>query len=139
MNDALCSRIGHYPGAERREGCRGTDVFLTAGSAFVRRRHREQIEKRSAMTLTVYDKQLIGEVERMFPDHHAGEVVERLIRMGVVDTVRCKILVVREYVNELVGRGTGKVDAMYMTAEKFCCSYEYVRKCMYYYKEVNLA
>lgn len=47
------------------------------------------------MTLTVYDKQLIGEVERMFPDHHAGEVVERLIRMGVVDTVRCKILVVR--------------------------------------------
>ena len=66
------------------------------------------------MTLTVYDKQLIGEVERMFPDHHAGEVVERLIRMGVVDTVRCKILVVREYVNELVGRGTGKVDAMYM-------------------------
>ena len=51
------------------------------------------------MTLTVYDKQLIGEVERMFPDHHAGEVVERLIRMGVVDTVRCKILVVREYVN----------------------------------------
>ena len=69
------------------------------------------------MTLTVYDKQLIGEVERMFPDHHAGEVVERLIRMGVVDTVRCKILVVREYVNELVGRGTGKVDAMYMAAE----------------------
>ena len=107
-----------YPGAERREGCRGTDVFLTAGSAFVRRRHREQIEKRSAMTLTVYDKQLIGEVERMFPDHHVGEVVERLIRMGVVDTVRCKILVVREYVNELVGRGTGKVDAMYMAAEK---------------------
>ena len=91
------------------------------------------------MTLTVYDKQLIGEVERMFPDHHAGEVVERLIRMGVVDTVRCKILVVREYVNELVGRGTGKVDAMYMAAEKFCCSYEYVRKCMCYYKEVNLA
>lgn len=91
------------------------------------------------MTLTVYDKQLIGEVERMFPDHHVGEVVERLIRMGVVDTVRCKILVVREYVNELVGRGTGKVDAMYMAAESFCCSYEYVRKCMYYYKEVNLA
>ena len=130
---------GAEEGAGRREGCRGTDVFLTAGSAFVRRRHREQIEKRSAMTLTVYDKQLIGEVERMFPDHHAGEVVERLIRMGVVDTVRCKILVVREYVNELVGRGTGKVDAMYMAAEKFCCSYEYVRKCMYYYKEVNLA
>mgnify|MGYP007081677823 FL=1 len=48
-------------------------------------------------------------------------------------------MVVREYVNELVGRGTGKVDAMYMAAEKFCCSYEYVRKCMYYYKEVNLA
>ena len=91
------------------------------------------------MTLTVYDKQLIGEVERMFPDQHAGEVVERLNRKGVVDTLRSKKLLLRENVNELVGRGTGKVDAMYMAAEKFCCSYEYVRKCMYYYKEVKLA
>ena len=66
-------------------------------------------------------------------------MVESLIRMGVVVTVWFKILVVREFVIDLVGRGTGKVDAMYMAAEKFCCSYEYVRKCMYYYKEVNLA
>lgn len=31
-----------------------------------------------------------------------------------------------------------KVEAMYDAAERFCCSYEYVRKCMYYYKEINL-
>ena len=91
------------------------------------------------MTLTVYDKQLIGEVERMFPGHHAGEVVERLIRMGVVDTVRCKILVVREYVNERRGAAERQGRCHVHGCRKFCCSYEYVRKCMYYYKEVNLA
>lgn len=91
------------------------------------------------MTLTVYQKQLINFVDNAFPGENAGEVVERLIRMGVVDTVRCKILVVREFVDGLVRKGSGKVDAMYIAAEKFCCSYEYVRKCMYYYKDVNLA
>lgn len=88
--------------------------------------------------MTVYDRQLIRSVERMFPGQGAGAVVEKLICMGVVDTVRCKVLVVREYVGELVRGGAGKVAAMYMAAEKFCCSYEYVRKCMYYYKDVNM-
>lgn len=89
------------------------------------------------MTLNVYDKQLICSVDGMFPGYNAAEVVERLIRMGVVDTAKCKVLVVREYVDALVCGGTGKVDAMYIAAEKFCCSYEYIRKCMYYYKNVN--
>lgn len=91
------------------------------------------------MTLTVYDKQLIGEVERMFPDHHAGEVVERLIRMGVVDTVRCKILDGEGVCERTRGPRNGQGRCHVHGAEKFCCSYEYVRKCMYYYKEVNLA
>lgn len=89
------------------------------------------------MKLNIYDKRLIESLERVCPGTQTGELVERLIRMGVVDTVRCKVLVVREYVNELVMAGSGKVDAMYLAAETFCCSYEYVRKCMYYYKDVN--
>lgn len=91
------------------------------------------------MVLTVYDKRLIEAVDGMMPQvTRAGEVVERLIRMGVVDTVKCKVMVVREYVEGLVRGGMGKVDAMYEASEKFCCSYDYVRKCMYYYKDVNL-
>lgn len=90
------------------------------------------------MMLNVYDKQLVNSIETMFPGDNTAEVVRQLIRMGVVDTVRCKILVVRSFVDELVHQGNGKVDAMYIAAEKFCCSYEYVRKCMYYYKDVNL-
>lgn len=89
--------------------------------------------------LTVYDKQLIASLQRLFPEYaDTGAMVEMLIKMGVVDPVRCKILVVRNFVFDLVKRGSGKVDAMYIAAEEFCCSYEYVRKCMYYYKYVNL-
>lgn len=91
------------------------------------------------MNLTVYEKQLIKSLDRVFPGENAGEVAERLIRMGVVDTVKCKVLVVREFVDDMVRKGSGKVDAMYVAAEKFCCSYEYVRKCMYYYKDINFA
>ncbi len=90
------------------------------------------------MRLNIYDKQLISSVESLWPDMDTAELVEKLINIGVVDTVRCKILVVREYVEKTVSGGCGKVDAMYMAAEKFCCSYEYVRKCMYYYKDINL-
>lgn len=31
-----------------------------------------------------------------------------------------------------------KMDAMWKASEKFACSYEYIRKCMYYYKDINL-
>lgn len=90
------------------------------------------------MKLTVYDKQLIESVGRLWPGLDTAELVERLINIGVVDPVRCKILVVREYVEKMFVHGYGKVESMYMAAEKFCCSYEYVRKCVYYYKEINL-
>ena len=90
------------------------------------------------MKLTVYEKQLVAVLEDSFPGEETGPIVEQLIRMGVVDSMRCKIMVVREYVNGLVKGGQGKVDSMYIAAERFCCSYEYVRKCMYYYKDVNL-
>ena len=89
--------------------------------------------------MNVYEKQLIDSVSKLYPDSCTAGLVEMLIRMGVVDSTLCKVLVVREYVNDLVKRGSGKVDAMYSAAERFYCSYEYVRKCMYYYKEVNFS
>ena len=34
-------------------------------------------------------------------------------------------------------KGKLKVDVMWEAAERFACSYEYVRKCVYYYRDVN--
>ena len=49
-----------------------------------------------------------------------------------------QVLSVREYVNSLLQLGYKKIDAMWKATEIFSCSYEYIRKCMYYYKNVNL-
>ncbi len=89
------------------------------------------------MELTIYEKNLVKNVVDRYAGMSAGELTEMLIRIGVVDTTLCKVLTVRAYVDETVARGSGKVDAMFAAAEKFCCSYEYVRKCMYYYKGVG--
>ena len=48
-----------------------------------------------------------------------------------------KVLVVREYVKDRVKNGSSRLGAMWQATEEFACSYEYVRKCVYYYKDVN--
>ncbi len=90
------------------------------------------------MKLNIYDRQLIDKMADLFPGADTATVVEQLIRIGVIDSTRCKILLIRENVDALVKQGQGKVEAMFITADKFCCSYEYVRKCMYYNKDINL-
>ena len=50
----------------------------------------------------------------------------------------CKVLKIREFVAALQKNGMKKIDAMWMASEQFACTYEYVRKCMYYYTDVNL-
>ena len=90
------------------------------------------------MTTTLYDKKIIDLMEQKFPGRDAGKITENLIRMGLVDSTKCKILMIREFVSKLVRNGSGKIDAMYTAAEEFCCSFEYVRKCIYYYKNINL-
>ncbi len=90
------------------------------------------------MKLTIYDKYLIDSMVRLYPSAETAPLVEQLIRIGVVDPVRCKILLIRENVAALVKEGNGKIESMYMTAEKMCTSYEYVRKCIYYNKNINL-
>jgi hypothetical protein len=67
-----------------------------------------------------------------------GELMDKLFEMGVVDFSRCKILATRQYVEQLVRRGEKKTNAMWMAAEHFVCSYEYVRKCVYYYTDINM-
>ena len=68
----------------------------------------------------------------------AGELARKLFEIGVVDHTLCKVLAVREHVAAGVKAGQKKIDAMWNAAEPFCCTYEYVRKCVYYYTDVNM-
>lgn len=89
--------------------------------------------------MTIYEKELAELVNRRFDGMKGSQLLRKLIEMGVIDTTRCKILAVREFVNERVKNDSKKVDAMWTAAEKFSCSYEYIRKCMYYYRDVNVS
>lgn len=88
--------------------------------------------------MTIYQRQLKQQIAELYPDSSNDELLDLLFEMGVVDQTRCKVLAVRRWVDNAVREGSRKVDAMYQAADKFSCSYEYVRKCMYYYTDVNL-
>lgn len=88
--------------------------------------------------MTRYQKELARLVAERYGDLPAAGLIERLCDIGVIDHTRCKVLAVRRVVEELVGEGSGKVDAMWIAAERFCVTYEYVRKCIYYYTDVNI-
>ena len=88
--------------------------------------------------MTVYEKELAQVVGLRCAGMDPAGVLEQLIAMGVVDYTRCKILAIREYVASLMRLGNKKIDSMWIASEKFCCSYEYIRKCIYYYKDVNI-
>ena len=88
--------------------------------------------------MTVYEKELAAIVENRCQGLSASQLLEKLISIGVVDYTRCKALAVREHVAALMREGNKKIDSMWMASERFCCSYEYIRKCIYYYKDVNL-
>ncbi|MDR0907566.1 MAG: hypothetical protein LBM63_03015 [Rikenellaceae bacterium] len=88
--------------------------------------------------MTKYQKELAREVGRRYGELPTAKLVEELCRIGVVDHTLCKVLAVRRYVEQLVKDGAGKVDAMWAATDHFCATYEYIRKCMYYYTDVNL-
>ncbi len=88
--------------------------------------------------MTRYEKELARIVAERYGKLPAAEIVAELCRIGVVDHTLCKVLAVRRHVDELVKSGSGKVDAMWLAAEYFCATYEYVRKCMYYYIDINI-
>ena len=62
---------------------------------------------------------------------------ELLVEMGLIEPTMCKVAVIRNFVNNQVESGVGKLDAMWSATEHFACTYEYVRRCMYYYRDMN--
>ena len=89
--------------------------------------------------MTLYQKRLheIVRSQCMHPEEGC-DLVDRLFKVGVIDSTLVKVLVIREYVEQLMRKGESELNAMWMATEIFACTYEYVRKCIYYYKDINL-
>jgi CheY-like chemotaxis protein len=88
--------------------------------------------------MTLYQKRLNELVLTQMPQADGRQIVDRLFQLGVIDNTLLKVLVIREYVEKSVRQGESKLNAMWQATEIFACTYEYVRKCVYYYKDVNL-
>lgn len=82
-----------------------------------------------------YFKHLMSELECI---ETADQAIELLMTAGILDHTLIKVICIREYVKKLTNEGQSKLSAMWKATEEFCCTYEYVRKCMYYYKDINL-
>jgi hypothetical protein len=93
----------------------------------------------AAQELSDYELELARTLgKRMGNAPLTQRLVEELCRMGVIDHTLCRVLAVRTWVDARVKSGRGKVESMWMAASHFCATFEYVRKCMYYYQNVNL-
>ncbi len=90
------------------------------------------------MIPTRYEKEVARLVAERCQSMDIAAAVEELCRIGVVDHTLCKVLAVRIWVEEAVKSGHAKVEAMWSAADHFCATYEYVRKCMYYYTDVSI-
>ena len=88
--------------------------------------------------ITIYQKRLQELLRERCGEISGGDIVDMLFRVGVIDNTLVKVLVIREYVDELMQAGESKLNAMWRATEVFACTYEYIRKCVYYYKDINL-
>lgn len=88
--------------------------------------------------MSLYQKKLEEIVEEWGGKKCPQDIIRLLFRIGVIDSTLVKVLVIREYVHRQVETGVSKLNAMWNATELFACTYEYVRKCVYYYKDINI-
>lgn len=90
--------------------------------------------------LTRYEKELARLVARRYGRMGTVALVEELCRIGVVDHTRCKVLAIRCWVeSKVLDEGMGKLRAMHLAADHFASTYDYIRKCIYHYRDVNVS
>jgi hypothetical protein len=87
--------------------------------------------------MTIYIKQLLAQLQEKYGTLPNDQFARKLVELGVIDFRLCKVLAVRGYVEDAMKKGARKNDAMWMAAERFCCTYENIRRCMYYYTDIN--
>jgi hypothetical protein len=88
--------------------------------------------------MTTYEKEFLSVFESKYGDADLRKTFELLVSMGLIEPTMCKVAVIRHFVNTQVADGVGKLDAMWNATEHFACTYEYVRRCMYYYRDMNI-
>lgn len=89
--------------------------------------------------LTRYQKELAAILARRYGRIGTAALVEELCRIGVIDHTRCKVLAIRRWVDDRVAiDGIGKIRAMHMAADHFASTFDYIRKCVYHYRDVNV-
>ncbi len=88
--------------------------------------------------MTVYEKKLKEIISEEFAGEAGERIIDFLFKAGIIDYTLAKVLVIREYIRRELESGETKLNAMWNATEIFACSYEYVRKCMYYYKDINI-
>lgn len=64
------------------------------------------------------------------------QAVEILGDRGILDYTLLKVQLVRDYVKTQTESGISRVDAMWAASDYFKVTYEYVRKCIYYYNDL---
>lgn len=89
--------------------------------------------------MTTYEKEFLQIITVKYGNVSTDEIFARLVSMGIIEPTMCKVAVIRNYVNSLVDSGMGKLDAMWSATEHFACTYEYVRRCIYYYRDMNFS
>ena len=81
---------------------------------------------------TVYDRVLDCLIAERCKGMTLPAVIAAMRSMHLLDPIRCKAFLAKELVAEMVAAGMPKVDAMYVASDRLCCSYESVRKYVYY-------
>ena len=65
------------------------------------------------------------------PSRRYERLIGKLLEHDMLDVKRCEQHAIHHMVKHIASRQRGRCDAMYVTAEHFCCSYEKVRKAVY--------
>jgi hypothetical protein len=71
-------------------------------------------------------------------------LVQRMFASGIIDERRCRIALIRRYVNDRIvacqkqGKRPEIMVIMSEAGEEYCVSDKFVEKCMYELKEINL-
>ncbi|MFI3331305.1 MAG: hypothetical protein R3Y38_05825 [Rikenellaceae bacterium] len=87
--------------------------------------------------MVAYERELKKILAGKCEDESLNVIIDTLFKIGVIDYSQCKALCIRKWCKEKVAEGMGIVDAMWEATEIFACSYEYARKCIYYYKDLG--
>lgn len=89
--------------------------------------------------MTTYVKTLTGQLRERYGEMATEKFIEKIFEIGVIDHRLCKVLAIRRWVEERMRtqKTVTKISVMRAAGDHFGCTYEYVRKCMYYYIDVN--